>query len=196
MRFDEPTRTAIRSRLDALSRRALTQTSPRAAVLVPLCHEGGQASILFTKRTDTVGTHKGQVSFPGGRMDDDDKDEVDCALRELEEELGIDRSRVEVLGRFHEVMSITGVRVTPVIAFIDDVTLLTPAPAEIEAVFTLSIEDLLDPRKCEMRPLRSGMRGPFYTAGPHPVWGLTAFILDDVLRDALALTLPNREVVQ
>jgi 8-oxo-dGTP pyrophosphatase MutT (NUDIX family) len=143
-------------------------------------------SVLFTKRTETVGTHKGQVSFPGGRMDPEDVDEVATALRELEEELGIARGSVEVLGRFHDVMSITRMRVTPVVAFVGergDLATMTPSPAEIDAVFALTLDELVDKR--EVRELRSGRPGPWYTAGPHPVWGLTAFILDEVLREVL-----------
>jgi nudix motif 8 len=190
-RFDDAVRAAVRERLVALPRRRLTGEMPRAAVVVPLCHVAGVASILFTKRTETVGTHKGQVSFPGGRRDPTDRDAVDTALRELHEEVGLPAARVEVLGLFHEATAITGVAVTPVVGFVGDVDVATlqPAPAEIERVFTLPLPALIDPRHRRLQTL-GRHRAPRFTAGPDPVWGLTAYILDEFLREGLALDLP------
>ena len=189
--FDDAGLAVIRARLSALAARTIDGDIPRAAVLVPLCIRNGAPAILFTKRTETVGTHKGQVSFPGGRRDPGDRDVVDTALRELHEELGIARDTVLVLGSFHELMSITGLVVAPVIGFIGDRTSLTdlaPSPAEIDAVFSLTLDELQHHRA--VRPLRSGRAGPWYTAGPHPVWGLTGFITDEVLRDLLGVPIP------
>lgn len=190
--FDDDERARIAARLRGTSVRRLTVEGPRASVLVPLCRRDGQPAFLFTKRTETVGTHKGQVSFPGGRQDPEDADEVACAVRELKEELGIEP--LEVIGVFHEVMSITAVRVTPVLAWLGDIEklALVPSPAEIDAVFTLTLDELVHPEKREVRQLGS-RRAPFFTAGPHPVWGLTAFILDEIMRDILGIELPPLE---
>ena len=190
IRFDDDVLTAIAARVGALTRRRLRGEMKRAAVLVPLCHIDGVPSVLFTKRTETVGTHKGQVSFPGGRVDDDDLDVVDTALRELHEEVGIDRAQVRVLGAMHEAMAITGVGVTPVIGFIDDLRLetLQMSVAEIDVAFTLSLEQLVDP-KHRTRQTLGTRSAPLFSAGPFPVWGLTAWIMDEVLRHALALPL-------
>jgi nudix motif 8 len=189
--FDDGERARIRARLQTTVLRRVSPVAARASVLVPLCRRGGRPAVLFTKRTETVGTHKGQVSFPGGRMDPYDVDEIACALRELEEELGVPPAAVEVLGAFHEVMSITAMRVTPVIAWVGDVEKLAlrPAAAEIAAVFTLTLDELARPDQREIRQL--GPRTiPVFTAGPHPVWGLTALILDEVMRDVLGIDLP------
>jgi nudix motif 8 len=191
-RFDDDVLAGVRARLASLSRRRLTGAMPRASVLVPLCHVDGRAAVLFTKRTETVGTHKGQVSFPGGRRDDDDKDAVDTALRELFEEVGIARDRVVVLGELHEAMAVTGVGVSTVVGFVGDVDpgALRVAPAEIAEAFALPLPSLVDPRHRVLQTL-GRHRAPRFTAGPHPVWGLTAFILDAFLREALALPLPE-----
>ena len=189
--FDDVTRAAIRTRLAGIERRRLTGDMKRAAVLVPLCHVDGQPAVLFTKRTETVGTHKGQVSFPGGRQDPGDVDIVDTALRELEEEVGIGRACVEVLGTGHDAIAITGVAVTPVVGFVGDVDLnaLTTSPHEIDVTFALSLSSLVDPQHRTLQVF--GPRSaPRFSAGPHPVWGLTAYILDEVLRDAFGLALP------
>jgi nudix motif 8 len=196
IRFDTDELARVRARLANLERRTLDEDDlPRACVLVPLCTRAGEPGVLFTKRTDTVGSHKGQVSFPGGRMDPEDKDEIDCALRELDEEIGVKRAGVEVLGLFHDVKSINGIHVTPVVGYLgplDDLRGLTVSEREIDDVFVLSLAQLMDPAKREVRQL--GLRkAPFFTAGPHMVWGLTAFILDEVMRQGLGLDVPPLE---
>lgn len=189
--FDLATRDVIRSRLGALSRRRLSGVSKLAAVLIPLCNVDGVPSILFTKRTETVGTHKGQVAFPGGRKDDGDKDVFDTALRELEEETGIARDGVDVLGAVHEVTAITGVGVAPVVGYVGNIVVerLRLQPAEAEMAFTLPLTSLIEPEHRSLQVL-GVHRAPQFTAGPHRVWGLTAFILDEFLRDGLGLDLP------
>ena len=191
-RFDDEGRHEVRARLAAMQTRILDEALPRASVLVPLCTRRDAPAVLFTKRTETVGTHKGQVSFPGGRMDPEDTDEVATALRELEEELGIGRAAVEVLGRFHDVMSITRMRVTPVIAWIGergDLSSLQPSAAEIDDVFALTLEEAGGPprgARAAHRP--SGALVHRRTApgvGPdrlHP--------RHEVLRDVLGLPIP------
>jgi nudix motif 8 len=188
--FDDTILAALQARLAGVARR-LPGELKRAAVLVPLCVVDGQPAVLFTKRTETVGTHKGQVSFPGGRVDPDDIDVVDTALRELHEEVGIARERVRVLGQLHEVMAITGVGVTPVVGFVGALRVeeLQMSAAEIDVGFTLRLDQLVDPNHRTAQTL--GTRtAPLFTAGPHPVWGLTAWILDEVLRVGLGLPLP------
>lgn len=192
-RFDEPTLEQVSERLRALARRRVHDDFKRACVLVPLCMHRGEPAVLFTKRTETVGTHKGQVSFPGGRMDADDVDEVACALRELEEEVGIPARAARVLGLFHDVISITQLRVTPVVAYVgalDDPRDLHTNAHEIDESFVLTLPQLMDPARREVQQL-GPRKAPVFTAGPHPVWGLTALILDEVLREALGLPIPQ-----
>jgi nudix motif 8 len=194
-RFDDPTLLAVAERLRALERRRVTDELSRACVLVPLVNHHGRAGVLLTKRTETVGSHKGQVSFPGGRMDATDVDEVACALRELEEEVGIAPQAARVLGLFHDTISITQLKVTPVIAFVgtlDDPRALRTSAHEIDESFVLTLDALMDPAHREIRPL-GPRKAPVFTAGPHPVWGLTALILDEVLREGLGLPIPMME---
>ncbi len=181
-RFDRAQLETFEERLRRLSRRRVKEAGSRAAVLVPLCHVDGVPS---------VSTHKGQVSFPGGRTDPDDTDAVDTALRELEEEVGLPRSGVQVLGPFHEAFSITKVAVTPVVGFVGDIDVdrLRLSAAEIDVAFTLSLEQLIDPQHRRSQTL-GRHRAPLFSAGPHPVWGLTAWIMDEVLKDVFALDLP------
>lgn len=190
-RFDEVELARIEARLASLPRMRLREEARRAAVLVSLCHVGGRPSVLFTRRSEKVGTHKEQVSFPGGMIDDHDPDAEHAALRELEEEIGFPPERVRVLGRFHDVRAITGVAVTPVVGFLGEINVsaLEPSPDEIDAIFTLTLEDLTDPAKRNVQD--HGVRGsiPIFDAGPYPVWGLTAYILAGVLEEALGIPL-------
>lgn len=150
-----------------------------AAVLVPVIL-GPLPGILLTKRNAHLNRHGGQVSFPGGRIDADDRDAEAAALREAEEEIALDPSRVEVLGRMADYVTGTGYRITPVLGLLPPGLTLRPAPDEVEAVFELSIDVLLDPDAPKRQ--RHHVRGAWreYWVWPHPdhyIWGATAAIL-------------------
>ncbi|KAL6063972.1 nudix (nucleoside diphosphate linked moiety X)-type motif 8 [Balamuthia mandrillaris] len=177
----------------------------RAAVLVPFCNdEQGRAAVLFTKRAASMSLHSGEVSFPGGIVEEGDGgDPIVTALRETREELGFsDRlhNKIRVIGPFHEALSKTGIIVTPVVGFIGDMkeigAELQPNPGEIDQVFTLSLDQLLDPAHQEMvdwtPPWRGMLQLKSFIAGPDPIWGLTAHILDFVLSElVLPLASPS-----
>jgi 8-oxo-dGTP pyrophosphatase MutT (NUDIX family) len=114
--------------------------APRcAAVLVPLLRQDGDWHLLYTRRTDIVESHKGQVSFPGGACDDGETTPEQTALREAEEELGLDPSQVRVLGRLNPMLTITSFRVTPVVGVIPWPTVFRPEQAEVARVFTMPL---------------------------------------------------------
>jgi 8-oxo-dGTP pyrophosphatase MutT (NUDIX family) len=150
-----------------------------AAVLVPVVL-GAAPGILLTKRNAHLNKHGGQVSFPGGRIDAHDADAEAAALREAEEEIALDRTHVEVLGRMADYVTGTGYRITPVLALLPPGLAFTPAPQEVEAVFELPIDVLLDPAAPKRQ--RHHVRGVWreYWVWPHPdhyIWGATAAIL-------------------
>lgn len=127
-----------------------------ASIFVPLCNRDGEASILYTLRTETVRTHKGQVSFPGGMIEEGESVE-DAAIRETIEEIGgndmtsdtIGRGSITILGLGQTVYSVTGVLVTPVVGVINsdvgDLSHFIPAADEVEKIFTRSIKQLNSP---------------------------------------------------
>jgi 8-oxo-dGTP pyrophosphatase MutT (NUDIX family) len=151
-------------------------------VLVPFLL-GPAPGVLLTKRTAHLNSHAGQVSFPGGRIDAADASPESAALREAQEEIGLDPGRVELIGRLGEHVTGTGYCITPVIGLLPvglDGLHLTVSPAEVEAVFVLPLAVLLDPEA----PRRRGMeyRGNWreFWVWPHPehyIWGATAAIL-------------------
>ena len=187
--FHDDALALIAGRLAELNRRSLAQAHPRACVLLSLCTKHGEPAFLFTKRSDLVGTHKGQVSFPGGHMDPTDADEVACALRELEEETHIAPASVRVLGHFHDVHSIHQVRVTPVVGFVGemgDASSLDVSAEEVDIAFALSLQEVLAPDKREWQDL-GPYRIPIFQAGPAPVWGLTAYLVMEFVQEVLQL---------
>ena len=101
-----------------------------AAVLVPLVDHAAGMTVLLTQRTDNLSSHAGQVSFPGGGMEEMDRSPEDTALRETEEEIGIARANVELVGRLNAHDTGTGYRVLPVIGLLNPPLSLTPDPAE------------------------------------------------------------------
>jgi 8-oxo-dGTP pyrophosphatase MutT (NUDIX family) len=149
-----------------------------AAVLVPVVL-GKVPGILLTKRNARLNKHAGQVSFPGGRIDGGETPEA-AALREAEEEVALAPRDVELLGRMANYVTATGYRITPVVGLLPPGLTLRPSPQEVESVFELPIDVLLDPRA--PRRQRHETRGQWreYWVWPHPdhyIWGATAAIL-------------------
>jgi len=180
--------------IDALGA-ALVQRVPRsvspaharpAAVLIPLYSENGEWNILFTERTETVEDHKGQVSFPGGRVEDGDRSRVETALRETEEETGLRRDGVRVIGLLDEMLTVTHYRITPVVGLIPWPYPFVVSRDEIAALFGVPLRWLADPAHRETRmyddPV-SGARIPvfYFRFESHTIWGITARILSDFL---------------
>jgi 8-oxo-dGTP pyrophosphatase MutT (NUDIX family) len=156
-----------------------------AAVLLPLYVRNGVDHVLFTRRTEILNHHSGEISFPGGGRHPEDPDLKATALRETEEEMGIRPADVSVLGRLDDFVSIHGYRVTPFVG-----TFPWPYPfrvndREISEVIEVPLADLTDPavfRKEDWR--HKGRLHPvyFYTVGRHEIWGLTAAILRQFLQ--------------
>ena len=176
----------MRARLADLKRERVSRPGRRAAVLCLFTTIADKPSILFTKRTEKVGTHKGQVSFPGGMTDPEDTDAVATALREFEEELGISQNEVDVLGVFHDAIAITGVPVTPVIGYLPkcpDLDSLDVSKDEIDAVFALSLDEFTQQDKMSTYYYKTReLNIPVFNAGPWPVWGLTAYIANRIFQ--------------
>ena len=157
-----------------------------AAVLVGIV-EREQPSILLTRRTETLATHAGQVSFPGGRIDPDDADAIAAALREADEEIGLAARFVAPLGYLDPFETISAYRVLPVVAMVRPGFVLTPNPDEVAEAFEAPLTLFLDHaahrvQQVEYRGLRREIH-EFEFAG-HRIWGATAAMLIN-LRDRL-----------
>ncbi len=159
----------------------------RAAVLVPIVDRRPNASILFTRRTDHLVHHAGQISFPGGGIEPGDGDAEAAALRETEEEVGLDRDGVRVIGRLDDYATRTGFLVTPVVALVDVPFAIDPDAGEVASVFEVPLAFLLEAGNYHRHSRTfDGVERFFHAVqyAEHYIWGATAGILID-LRDAL-----------
>jgi 8-oxo-dGTP pyrophosphatase MutT (NUDIX family) len=151
-----------------------------AAVLIPVINRTGVPTVMFTQRTAHLNDHAGQISFPGGRKDAGDVDAADTALRETEEETGLPRDRVEILGSIPDYSTGTGFIVTPVVGWIESPTEYKPDPFEVAEVFEVPLEFLLDPRNHRQETALFKGRMRTYYAMPWQdryIWGATAGML-------------------
>ncbi|MSO93810.1 MAG: CoA pyrophosphatase [Rhodospirillales bacterium] len=151
-----------------------------AAVLVPLVNHANGLTALFTQRTAHLAHHPGQISFPGGHMEPADATPEDTALRETEEEIGLPRRHVEVIGRLDQYVTRTGFSVTPVVAVIEPPFDLALDPHEVESVFEVPLAFFLDPANHQRHTrLFEGKERHFFAMpyGERYIWGATAGML-------------------
>lgn len=156
-----------------------------AAVLVPLVNRPDGLQLLFTQRTPHLEDHAGQISFPGGRVEADDASREETALRETEEEVGLARGRVAVLGRLPEYAIPSGFRITPVVGWIEPPLALKPDPFEVADVFEAPLAHFLAAGHYQRREYRFRGRHRHYMAVPYEgryIWGATAGMLYDLCR--------------
>jgi 8-oxo-dGTP pyrophosphatase MutT (NUDIX family) len=157
-----------------------------AAVLVPLFDEDGEARVILTRRADHLRSHRGEVSFPGGRIESDETP-LSAALREAHEEIDLDTSSAEILGRLAPLATLSSSSsITPFVAVFDERPALAPNPAEVEHVFDVPLTELLaDGVFREERwdiPGQAGDRPVyFFELEDDLVWGATARILHELL---------------
>jgi len=160
-----------------------------AAVLLPIMARGpenaAQLTMLFTRRAVHLKDHSGQVSFPGGRVAQNDPSPEATALREAREEIGLDPGRVELLGRMPEYHTRTGFRITPVVGIVTPPFELQPDAGEVEEIFEVPLAFLLDPanHQRQSREWQGELR--WFFAMPyerHYIWGATAGMLVNFAR--------------
>ena len=152
-----------------------------AAVLIPLVERPEGFTVLFTQRTAELKAHAGQISFPGGRLEPEDRDAVTGALRETAEEVGLDASHIEILGRLDPYMTVTGYEVTPVVGAVAPPFELKADPMEVADIFEVPLAFFLDPANHQRhsRTLSPGIVRAYYAIpyGDRYIWGATAGML-------------------
>lgn len=151
-----------------------------AGVLIPVIETRTELSVLLTQRAADLKHHPGQVSFPGGRMEEHDEDVCVTALRETREEVGIDPRAVSVIGYLESMPTITGYAVTPVIGLVEGPAQLSIDTTEVEYAFEVPLEFLLDARN--ERPVEREFEGQVLTMMElhyegQRIWGATAMML-------------------
>ncbi|MDB4002213.1 CoA pyrophosphatase [Oceanospirillaceae bacterium] len=168
----------------------LAQQTPRiltaksqisAAVLVAITDDHDNPEVILTRRAKHMPTHKGQIAFPGGKAEDDDKSLIATALREASEEVALRPESVVVVGQMGQVLSRQGFVVTPVVGVVPAgiVSELIPNLGELDRIFTVPLKFLIDgPRVMDALPLAKGVNQvPSFYYDDYRIWGMTAFIL-------------------
>jgi 8-oxo-dGTP pyrophosphatase MutT (NUDIX family) len=151
-----------------------------AAVLIPLVLSEASVDLLLTRRTEDVETHKGQIAFPGGIVDDGDANRRHTALRETEEELGIGPAHIEVLGILDDLLTPTGFVITPVVGIVKTLPAMKPNPREVAEVFMVPLAFFAEPQNARREWLSTplGEREVwFYEYGGRVIWGATAAMI-------------------
>lgn len=155
-----------------------------ASVLIPFFEKNGQVHILFAKRTQNVRHHKGQISFPGGAFDPQDKDLLQTALRETEEEVGLKKEDVEIVAELDDMFTPTNFRVTPFAGFIPYPYAFKLNPHETAELIEIPLSHLLNERHHRLgyrRLFNKTVEVHYYDYKEHTVWGVTGLILFELL---------------
>ncbi len=151
-----------------------------AAVLIGIHAHSGRAEVVLTKRSSRLKHHPGQIAFPGGKLDNGDDGPVAAALREAEEEIGLPRQSVDVLGVMAHHETVTGFSVTPVLGWIREPFDPVPETGEVAEVFDVPLAHVTDPARFVVESRRWRGQRRFYYAvpfGPYYIWGATARML-------------------
>ena len=152
----------------------------RAAVLIPLLLQPNGLSVLLTQRTTHLRDHGGQISFPGGRMDPEDAGPNETALRESEEEIGLERERVEIIGQLPEYLTVSGYSVTPIIGLVKPQAEYVLDEFEVADIFEVPLSFLMDPANHQVRVWQSEQGSRRFYSMPYEgrfIWGATAGML-------------------
>ncbi|MFG6175657.1 CoA pyrophosphatase [Halomonas sp. THAF12] len=179
----------LRERLQAHAPPPLRVDLPQAAVLIPVVARP-DPTLLFTRRAAHLSTHSGQVAFPGGKREHEDPDLLATALRESEEEIALPPTRVEVLGRLSDVLSLHGIKVTPYVGVIPPDLPLLPDPNELDAIFEVPVADFLADRRTHTDVIRVDGRDyyvPSYRHDGHVIWGLSSMMLVELLAEGFGM---------
>jgi len=154
-----------------------------AAVLIPIIDRQNEASVLLTKRQEKLRSHSGQVAFPGGRIDPTDASPEDAALRETMEEVGLDASHIEVIGRMPDYVSGSGFLIAPVFGVVKPGFTLAINDDEVEAAFEVPLRFLMDPANHKRDSAMWANKERFFYRMPFEgwmIWGVTAGIIRTV----------------
>lgn len=161
------------------------QNAKRAAVLVPLRQNGERIELILTRRTEALGAHSGQVAFPGGRVETKDIDSIETALRETEEELGLKRSNINIIGQLDQILTGTGFHIQPVVGIVAPDATWIPDSREVARVFTAPLQIFLNEGAwLQSKHQRQGKEITLWhiSHDGEEVWGATAAIIRMFLR--------------
>lgn len=165
------------------------ETNQSAAVLIPIHYLPNGPELLLTRRADHLRSHAGQISFPGGRLEQEDRSFAEAALREAQEEISLPVDKVDVLGYLDDYFTISGFRVTPVVGLIEEPVALIADPSEVAEIIHVPLEQLLKPDVFQLVEHPYGeVKRCYYSTHyrQYHIWGVTAGILMGLYEDLVA----------
>ncbi len=166
-----------------------------AAVLAPVLEREGEEWLLFTKRADDLGEHPGQMSFPGGGRDPGDETILDTALREANEEIGLEAAEVELVGQLDDIRTVTEYAVTPFVGRVPD-RVYSPDEREVAEIVALPLSGFLEAENYEIErrshPYYGDIVIHYFHVDGYTVWGATGRILVQLLELTTAFRAPER----
>jgi 8-oxo-dGTP pyrophosphatase MutT (NUDIX family) len=178
---------------EVVRERTFAQREPALASVLLGIVTREEPTLLLTQRTAHLSTHSGQIAFPGGKVDPEDTDAAATALREAQEEVGLDPRHVEVLGALSEYVTGTAFIVTPIVALVDPLHVLVPNPCEVAAAFEVPLSYLMNPQHHHRHALEAeGVRREWFSmpyqdgAEQRFIWGATAGMLRNFYRFLMA----------
>ena len=183
----------LEARLRRQPVRRIDQALPQAGVLVALTDDPLEPEVVLTRRASRLSSHAGEVAFPGGKRDPEDVSLLATALRETHEEIGLPPEQVRVIGPLGQVISKHGFLVAPYVGVVPHQAPLTPNDDELESLFKVPLSFLLDARQFQLERLSYEDRVihmPRYDFQDYVIWGLTAYVLVEMLNQGLRADLP------
>jgi len=178
----------LTKRLQSHQPKIISAQLPEAGILVPVTRNTSDPSIILTRRSQHLSTHKGQVAFPGGKFDEEDGSLMNTALRECHEEIGVGPQHVEIIGALSQVVSLHGIRVTPFVGLIDEDVPLTPNLDELDSIFQVPVSFLetAEPKRRDRMTYKGmALSVPSYDYSHqdelYEIWGLSAIVLVELV---------------
>ncbi len=158
------------------------KTLQKGAVLACLYEEQGDLMTILIERTQDTSPHSGQIAFPGGKYEPEDKNQVATALREAEEEIGIDKQDIQVIGTLSPVeIPVSGFTVLPVIGYYDTIPQLNPNPREVNSIIQTPLIPLIESLETRVITVRKHkVKTPVFSSNGHIIWGATAMVLGEL----------------
>lgn len=168
---------------DAIDHIDLTKPKRKAAVLIPIIERSSETTVILTKRSHELPTHAGQISFPGGTYEEQDKDAIDTALREADEEIGLKHDQVKVLGLLDPYFTVTGFQIAPILGTITSSFEAQTNPQEVVEIFEVPLSFLMSKENHHKHSLMWQGKKRYYHAMPYKnyyIWGATAGIIHNL----------------
>ncbi len=183
MELDEENIISPYSRSDEKNFKNFKPPVKEAAVLVSFLHREDQPNLVLTRRTLSLSNHKGQIAFPGGKIDKEDLSPSHAAIREANEEIGINQTQVKVLGKLPLYQTVTGYNITPIVGELSPPFIFKKAEDEVDEIFELPFEFMMDVKNFKKESIiYEGERREFWALpfNDYYIWGATAAILREL----------------